>query len=49
MASTITAADGSYRVEVAAGTYDVELASAGQSRRVVVNAGETVAVNFTSP
>lgn len=49
VASTLTAADGTYRVEVPAGTYDVALPRTGQSRRVVVNAGQTVAVDFTEP
>jgi hypothetical protein len=48
VASAVTAADGTYRVEVPAGTYDVELARTGQSRRVAVNAGQTVVVDFTS-
>jgi hypothetical protein len=48
VASTVTAADGTYRVEVPAGTYDVGLARTGQSRRVVVNAGQTVVVDFAS-
>jgi hypothetical protein len=48
VASAVTAADGTYRVEVPAGTYDVELTGTSQSRRVVVNAGQTVVVDFTS-
>jgi hypothetical protein len=47
VASTTTAADGTYRVEVLAGSYDVGVAGEGSTRRVVVNAGQTVAVDFT--
>jgi hypothetical protein len=48
-AATRTAADGSYRVDVVAGTYDVEVTRVAQSRRVMVNAGQSVAVDFSIP
>jgi hypothetical protein len=47
IASTVTAADGTYRVEVPAGTYDVVVVRTAQTRRVDVNAGQTVVVDFT--
>jgi len=47
VASTVTAADGTYRVDVPAGTYDVVVVRTGQTRHVVVNAGQTVVVDFT--
>jgi hypothetical protein len=49
VASTVTAADGTYRVEITAGTYDVQVTRTSQSRRVVVDAGQIVVVDFTEP
>jgi hypothetical protein len=47
--STTTAADGSYRVDVPAGLYDIGETRGGQNARVKVEAGKTVVANFTAP
>jgi hypothetical protein len=47
VATAITSADGSYRVDVPAGLYGLEESKGRQTTRVQVDAGLIVVANFT--